>query len=371
MTIRSIEEVYREASLWRDRLLFGGDLSREVLNPLQTWLAEDDRHGPALRRPLNFEPILAAPQPRPRSTVPPPTKEQLADPSVDTQVLAWQWVLWRYFAPRFDERRDMEAVLEAWAQRDPCHDRFLDAAYSTLLGYLRLKSQHIQMQAPTAPVPDITQLTWQEIVVLLQTEAAIAKAIRVLRQQTVPEWITVRAKSKRREKRDAVQPDGQIESASPCDDGKLADDSLVQFDKAGEAQVLISPSYRQIWLLRGAMHLDTAETDPSWPIYVYVGQWCFKSTEFEALMRIEDDVIEVDVQRGALSLFRLDAAPDQPAAHCPLPMPAASATEELQVQALRHVRCSGKTFSVHAITTREESLRIVESMKLRSGTQTA
>jgi hypothetical protein len=200
MTIRSIEEVHKDASLWRERLLYGGDVSQEVLNPLQTWLAEDDRHGPALRRPLNSEAILAGsssepgfsanqahisvPVPRPRPTVPPPRKEQLADPSADVQVLAWQWVLWRHFAPRFDERRNMEAVLESWAKRDPRHSRFLHTAYFTLIGYLRLKSQHIQMQAATAPVPDITQLTWQEIVALLQTEAAIAKAIRFLRQQT-------------------------------------------------------------------------------------------------------------------------------------------------------------------------------------------
>jgi ferric-dicitrate binding protein FerR (iron transport regulator) len=136
---------------------------------------------------------------------------------------------------------------------------------------------------------------------------------------------------------------------------------VVQLDEDGEAQVLISPSYRQIWLRRGTLHLMTADIDPSWPIYVYARQWCLRSIELEALMRVEDDVIEVDVQFGALSLFKLDAAPKQPAAHCPLPVPAANATEESQVQAMRRVRCSGQTITLHT-TTDEESLRTVESM---------
>jgi ferric-dicitrate binding protein FerR (iron transport regulator) len=377
MSIRSFEEVEEEALSWRVRLQNVGAYSPEVLNPLQTWLAQDDRHGPALRCEPKPEAIRTGPSNDPtvpnvpvnrthtsvtvrRPVVPPPEKGQLTDPRADVEALAWQWALWRWFAPGFDERRRMEAVLEAWVKRDPCHAKSLYLATSTLIGYLRLKSRHIQMQAATPPVPDVTQLAWQEIVALLQAEAATAKAIRILRQQSVPEWASIRSKGKLGETQDAVLPEGQIEIAT-CDDGELADGSVVQLDEIGEARVLISPSYRQICLRRGRMHLMTADIDPGWPMYVYMGQWCLRSFELEALMLCEGDVIEVYVQFGALSLFKLDAVPHLPPAHCPLPMPAANATEELHVPAMRRVRCSGQTVTVHAITE-EASFRIMESL---------
>jgi hypothetical protein len=384
MTIRSIEDIDKDASLWRERLRFGGTYSREVLNPLQAWLAKDDRHGPALRRKSNIEPVLAGsanesslsaggvhspvPVQQPQPAVPPPTSDQLADPSAEPQALAWQWVLWRYFAPRFDERRNTEAVLSAWKQRDPCHAKCLDIALSTLIGYLGLKSRHIQMQVQTAPVADFAQLPWPEIVGLLQKEAGIAQADRVLRQQAMPDWMTIRAKPNQGATRGVVPHAMQLDSAADCDDGKLVDSSLVLLDQVGEAHVLINPSYRQIWLRRGTMYLETAEADPSWPIFVYAGEWCLRCTELGALIRIGDEAIEVDVHFGALSLFKLEAVPDQASAHCPLPIPPTDEKATVHVRATRRLRCSGQTFTVDTVTE-AEVLQSMELVDLQPGTQ--